>query len=192
VTVADGDIPVGIYWSSETWALARSAFVADLDHGGPQSLTEWIRTAIDEHAARTPERRRQLAAAGDAPPAERSRGFSKSHPMPAKTLDAMDAAIRADRAEGRVVSQAEFVREATRASAAATRVRIGRDLPPAPDRLPNRWPTRAPGHRAIAGLSWPCSPAGHCGAATTKPSPKPVTSSDEPNPPHDHEVSQEY
>lgn len=141
--MAEGDIPVGIYWSSEAWALARAAFVAELDEGGPPSLTEWIRLAVDRHATRTPAARRQLASrSDDSAPAARSRGFSKTHPLPAATLDAMDAAVRADRAEGRVISQAEFVREAATAAAAATRERLGRDLPPAPARLPNRWPTR--------------------------------------------------
>lgn len=141
-TVAEGDIPVGIYWSSEAWALARSAFVAELDEGGPQSLTEWIRLAIEQHAARAPEVRTQLAAHANDAPGLRSRGFSKTHPMPTTTLEAMDAAMRADRGAGRVISQAEFVREAATAAAAATRTRLGRELPPAPARLPNRWPAR--------------------------------------------------
>jgi len=51
----------------------------------------------------------------------------------------MESAIVTDRQElGRVLSRSGFAHEAVLAAAGAARRRLGRDLPPAPARLPNR------------------------------------------------------
>src|SRR5690606_24930873 len=97
-------IPVGIYWKPGVWDLARSAYVADLDSDpdSPGSFVGWLAQALELHARRSPEKRAELAAAGEKHPALVSvtrRSFNKAHPLPASTMEEVDAAIITDREE---------------------------------------------------------------------------------------------
>jgi hypothetical protein len=138
-------VPTGTYWDQQTWELARSAYIADLDTDptGPDSFVGWLHRALDEHSAQTPATRSRMAEATTADTTTKERGFSKTYPLKASTVDALEGAIVDDRQEvGRVVSRSGFLREAVQAAARLARDRYGRDLPPPPARLPNRPPRR--------------------------------------------------
>jgi hypothetical protein len=137
---------LGVYWPRESWELARSAYVADLDSDpdSPAVFVRWLVRAIEQHAARTPSER---AGMGDRL-AERpaGRGISRGHRVGQDVIDAIEQAIVEDRRElGRIVSRSRFVLEAVTAAADAARVRRGRPLPPSPRLLANRPPR--PGSR---------------------------------------------
>lgn len=134
-------VRLGTYWHSATFALARRAYLADLDTvpDGPGSLGGWIDQAIQAHARLVPEQRAAAVARLD-PEQRDPRGVSRSFVIGVATVDAMESAIVADRRHGRVVSRTEFVSEAVRAAAHAARQRNGGELPAAPARLPNRPP----------------------------------------------------
>jgi hypothetical protein len=136
---------LGVYWPAESWDLARSAYVADLDADpdSPASFAGWLGRALEQHAARSPAER---AAAGEQPP-ERSpgRGTSRGHRVGQAVIDAVEQAIVVDRRElGRVVSRSGFALEAVAAAASQARRRLGRPLPPPPRRLASRPPRRGP------------------------------------------------
>lgn len=141
-----GLVPTGTYWDSSTWDTARSAYVADLDSdpGSPGAFLEWLHRALHDHTARSPRARAEIAdAQQDRPPPER--GFSKTFPLRDSTVRAVEAAIIDDRVElGRLISRSGFLREAVLEAAAHARRRCGRDLPPAPARLPTHPPRRPP------------------------------------------------
>lgn len=139
--MSDDKALVGIYWERAVWDRARSAYVADLDldPDSPDAFVGWLDSAIERHSRRTPDGRAELAEATAIPPAPSSKSFSKSHPLRQATIDAMEDAIVDDRQQlGRMIGRSGFVREATLAAAAQTQRDLGRDLPPAPARLPNR------------------------------------------------------
>ncbi|WP_341925245.1 hypothetical protein [Nocardioides psychrotolerans] len=135
---------IGIYWKPSLWALARSAYVADLDHdpGSPDAFVSWLGRALEQHAERTPAQR--VALAGDLQLQNvTGSGFTRSHPLPVRTIELIEEAVIADRRElGRVVSRSAFTAEAVVAAAQAARERLGRPLPPPPARLSNRPPRR--------------------------------------------------
>lgn len=137
----------GIYWKPSLWALARSAYVADLDTDPecPDAFVAWLGRALEWHAARTPTQR---AAIADDPQlgAATGNGANRSHPLRVSTIEAVEDALILDRRElGRVVSRSAFAHEAVVAAAAAARERLGgRPLPPPPARLSNRPPRRRP------------------------------------------------
>ncbi len=143
-------IPVGIYWKPGVWDLARSAYVADLDSDpdSPGSFVGWLAQALELHARRSPEKRAELAAAGEKHPALVSvtrRSVNTAHPLPASTMEEVDAAIITDREElGRALGRSAFTQEAVIAAAGAARDRLGRALPPPPQKLSNRPPRRRP------------------------------------------------
>lgn len=139
----------GIYWKPSLWALARSAYVADLDTDPecPDAFVAWLGRALEQHAARTPAQR---AAIGEDPQLHNAtgNGANRSHPLRVTTIEALEEALILDRLElGRVVSRSGFAHEAVVAAAATARERLGRPLPPPPARLSNRPPRRAPGRR---------------------------------------------
>jgi hypothetical protein len=145
-------IPTGIYWFRVSWERARSGYVADLDHDpdAPFGLLGWLHRAITEHAARTPAERAAVADRAAQLPGEpggstaAAGGFKRTLVLEAAVVDELEAAILTDRRKlGRVVSRSEFVRHAALAAADRSEQRLGRALPPAPLRLPNR-PVRAP------------------------------------------------
>ena len=140
---------VGIYWERAVWDRARSAYVADLDsdQDSPGSFIGWLNRALEQHAARTPQQRSELAELTIERAAGRS--FNKGHPLKQDVVDAMEDAIVTDRQElGRVVARSGFVKEAVLAAAQDARRRLGRELPPPPARLPNRPPRRTPASRS--------------------------------------------
>jgi hypothetical protein len=143
--MAEDLVPTGTYWDQQTWELARSAYIADLDTDptGPDSFVGWLHRALDEHSAQTSATRSRMAEATTAEATPKERGFSKTYPLKATTVAALERAIVDDRQEvGRMVSRSGFLREAVQAAARLARDRYGRDLPPAPARLPNRPPRR--------------------------------------------------
>jgi hypothetical protein len=143
-------IPIGIYWKPGVWDLARSAYVADLDTDAdsPGSFVAWLAQALEFHARRSPQHRSELAAARDKHSALVSvtrKGFSKKHDLPASTIEAVEDALVADRQElRRMPARSAFAQEAVIAAAAEARRRLGRDLPPPPQKLSNRPPRRRP------------------------------------------------
>lgn len=132
---------LGVYWPPESWDLARSAYVADLDADpdSPAGFASWLGRALEQHAARTPAER---AAIGEQL-SERAtgRGTSRGHRVGQAVIDAVAQAIIEDRRElGRVVSRSGFAVEAVAAAASQARGRLGHPLPPPPRRLANRPP----------------------------------------------------
>ncbi|WP_245993651.1 hypothetical protein [Nocardioides immobilis] len=137
-------IRTGIYWQREVYDLARSAYVADLDAtpAGPAFFVDWLRCALDEHAARTPEARADRAA--NLPEVTAGCGFNQMYPLPAGLLEQVKEAITEDRKQlGRASSRSAFAREAVLVAVEAARRRRGGTLPP-PNQLPNRRPRRYP------------------------------------------------
>lgn len=155
-TTSDGTERSGIYWKPTVWALARSAYVADLDRSRVSGRVRRLaRSGARE--ARCPY---AVAAScdrggpqlGDAAGA----GANRSHPLRTRTIQLVEEAVLRDRLElGRVVSRSAFAAEAVVAAAKAARERLGRPLPPPPIRLsnrpPRRRPPRVPGRTAAAG-----------------------------------------
>lgn len=143
-------IPVGIYWKAGVWDLARSAYIADLDTDAdsPGSFVGWLAHALEVHAKRSPQKRAELAAACENHPALVSvtrKSFNKKHDLPASTIEAVEDALVADRQElGRMLARSAFAQEAVIAAAEEARRRLGRDLPPPPQKLSNRPPQRRP------------------------------------------------
>lgn len=137
---------LGTYWHSETFELARRAYLADLDTlpDGPDSLGAWIDAAIRAHATLTPRRRAEVV---HALPSENKdpRGTSRSFIVAVDTVAALETALIDDRRHGRVLSRGAFVSEAVRSAAQRAQDRFPGPLPAAPARLPNRPPrARAP------------------------------------------------
>lgn len=141
--VDDGMVRTGIYWYREVHDLARSAYVADLDAdpAGPEFFVKWLRRALEEHSALTPEARDRRAA--DLPEVAGGRGFNQMYPLPSELLDQVDRAIVEDRKQlGKASSRSGFAREAVWVAAGEARRRRGGTLPPPPNQLPNRRPRR--------------------------------------------------
>lgn len=143
-------VPVGIYWKPGVWDLARSAYVADLDTDpeSPGSFVGWLARALELHARCSPQRRAGLAAAGENHPALVSvtrKCFNRKHDLPASTMEAVEDALVVDRQEfGRMLARSAFAQEAVVAAAVDSRRRLGRELPPPPQKLSNRPPRRRP------------------------------------------------
>lgn len=150
-------IPVGIYWKPGIWDLARSAYVADLDTDpeSPGAFVGWLARALELHARGSPQKRADLVAAAEQHPAQVStrKSFDKKHDSPASTIEVVEDTVVADRQElGRVVARSAFAQEAVIAAAEEARRRLGRDLPPPPQKLSNLPPRHRPaGH----GGAWP-------------------------------------
>ncbi|WP_341926047.1 hypothetical protein [Nocardioides psychrotolerans] len=142
-------IPVGIYWKPGVWDLARSAYIADLDtdSDSPGAFVGWLAQALELHARRAPQQRADIAAAAERHRAQVStrKSFSKKHDLPASTIAAVEDAIVTDRQElGRAIGRSAFALEAVIAAADEARRRLGRELPPPPQKLSNRPPRRRP------------------------------------------------
>lgn len=141
---------VGIYWKPGVWDLARSAYVADLDSdpGSPGSFIGWLVQALELHACRSPLQRAELASAVEQHPSLVSvtrKNVNKKHDLPASTIEAVEDALVVDRQElGRMLARSAFAQEAVIAAAEESHRRLGRDLPPPPQKLSNRPPRRRP------------------------------------------------
>lgn len=135
---------VGVYWERAVLDLARSAYFADLygEPDSPGSFEGWLNRALEQHAGRTPQQRAELAELAVDPDPRRK--ISRGYRVDPETFADLEKAIVADGQElGRVVSRSGFVHEAVLAAAEDSRRRLGRALPPAPERLPTR-PVRPP------------------------------------------------
>ena len=144
-------IPVGIYWKPGVWDLARSAYIADLDTDpdSPGAFVGWLAQALELHARRASQQRADIAAAAERHRAQVStrKSFSKKHDLPPSTIAAVEDAIVTDRQElGRAIGRSAFALEAVIAAADEARQRLGRELPPPPQKLSNRPPRRRPAH----------------------------------------------
>ena len=109
-TQTSGTQRLGTYWHSETFDLARRAYLADLDTlpEGPDSLGAWIDAAIRTHADLSPQRRAEVA--DSLPPETKDpRGKSRSFIVAVRTVEALETALIADRRHGRVLSRGAFV-----------------------------------------------------------------------------------
>ncbi len=81
----------GVYWKPSLWALARSAYVADLDRdpGCPDSFVAWLGRALEQHAARTPAQR--VAIAEDPQLQDvAGTGVNRSHPLRVRTIELVE------------------------------------------------------------------------------------------------------
>ena len=131
---------IGVYMQRPTFEAARGAYMADLDTlaDGPDTIAGWIDAALAAYAALRPKKRATIA---DSLPAEQRtdpRGISRSFRVDPDTLEAVNAALVADRKAGRWRSRSEFAVEAILWATENAKQRAGGRLPKAPPRLPNR------------------------------------------------------
>lgn len=130
---------LSVYWRGATLEDARRAYMADIDTQpeGPTSFARWIDRAVAEHARLSTGDRADVAAALGEQPQEDAR--PRSFEVQAATVTSMRTAIAADRAPGiPAQTRSDFVADAVRQATNDARRRWGKELPPAPARLPNR------------------------------------------------------
>ena len=134
-------IRVGLYFQPETFNLARSAYMADLDTLGAaaeDSFARWIARSMMEFAGQSTSARQQIVAQLD-PVVSHGAGFTRSVFLPKAVLDARDVAIATDRRSGgHAWSRSGFSTDAIRHSIQQAAARNGGELPPPPSRLPNK------------------------------------------------------
>lgn len=130
---------IGIYFRPGQFEAAKAGYLADWSHlpDSPDTFALWIAGAVERHSALTPMKRAEVATALFSTEAG-ERGLTRSFNLPETTVAAMKTAIGDDRAAGQWGSQSEFCGVAIAAATDAARERAGGNLPPAPDRLPNR------------------------------------------------------
>lgn len=134
---ASDTIRLGIYVTPEEYDAAKSAYLADWQHGGQaDTLGKWISAALEAHAARSTAARARLARHGGR--AENRTGASRSFAIPSDTGERMRAAINEDQAAGRWPSDSAWCGDAIAAAVDLAREQAGGELPQAPARLPNR------------------------------------------------------
>lgn len=111
---------------------ARAAFLADWEHGGPETFAAWIQEALRTHAARTPAERPTMPTGAS--------GQTRSFRISDSTRGIIESAHSSDCAAGRWVSLSAWAAAAITAAADAARQRG--PLPTPPPRLPGRLPSR--------------------------------------------------
>lgn len=134
-TEVQGAGRLGIYLTGAMFQDAKAAYLADWYNGGQaDTFAAWIAAAVETHAARTPAQR------ADHQQTQRPRGggVTRSFLVPAATLVALRAAIDADRAAGRWLSDSAWCAEALDLAITRARTHNGGTLPTPPARLPNR------------------------------------------------------
>ena len=111
---------------------AKAAFLADWEHGGPETFAAWTEQALRAHAARTPTQRatNMVTASGQ------TRSFRVSD----DTRALVEAAVADDCAAGHWVSLSTWA--ATAITTATDAARQHGPLPTPPERLPGRLPAR--------------------------------------------------
>ncbi len=141
-------IPVGFTRRPGVWDLARSAYIADLDTDAesPDTFVGWLVQALELHAgahrSSGPNSRPRMRSIPALVSVTR-KSFNKKHDLPASTIEAVEYALVADRQElGRMLARSAFPQEAAIAAAEEAHRRLGRDLPPPPQKLSNRPPRR--------------------------------------------------
>lgn len=129
----------GIYFRPETFDDAKSAYLVDLDARpeAPDSIARWIAEAMELHANKTPEERKEIVNQLPEEP-QGGAGFTRSFELPDHVLELRDGAITTDRRNGRVTTRSGFATEAIRHAIEQARQRAGGVLPEPPARLPNK------------------------------------------------------
>lgn len=118
-----------VNYVEETWALARRAYVAQMDDlVASPTLLAWVLAAVDEHAARSPGHR---ARAAEGPTPTRGGRTGRVHRVDPQVLTLVDQCRAADRGwdRRRMLSRSAWVNEAVDVAARA----IERERGPLPD-----------------------------------------------------------
>ena len=128
---------LGIYITPAEYDAAKSAYLADWQHGGQSdTFGKWISAALETHAARDTDERTRLARHGGR--SETRTGATRSFNIPTDTVERMRAAITDDQAAGRWPSDSAWCGDAIAAAVDLARQQAGGVLPQPPARLPNR------------------------------------------------------
>ncbi len=125
---------ISVSLTTQQYRDAQAAFLADWEHGGPDTFTAWIETALRTHAVRTSSDRAALAITAS--------GSTRSFRITEHTRDLIDTAITDDFAAGYWTSVSAWA--ATAITAATQHARTRGPLPAPPTRLPGRLPRKAP------------------------------------------------
>jgi hypothetical protein len=125
---------ISVSLTTQQYRDAQAAFLADWEHGGPDTFTAWIETALRTHAVRTSSDRAALAATAS--------GSTRSFRITEHTRELIDTAITDDFAAGYWTSISAWA--ATAITAATQHARTRGPLPAPPTRLPGRLPRKAP------------------------------------------------
>ncbi|WP_185744159.1 hypothetical protein [Arachnia propionica] len=112
---------------------ARAAFLADWEHGGPETFAAWIQEALRTHATRTTAERSTMPTGAS--------GQTRSFRIADHTRAIIESAHSSDCAAGRWISLSAWAATAITTATEAARQRG--PLPTPPDRLPGRLPARA-------------------------------------------------
>lgn len=128
---------ISVSLTTQQYRDAQAAFLADWEHGGPDTFTAWIETALRTHAARTSGDRAALAITAS--------GSTRSFRITEHTRDLIDTAITDDFTAGYWTSISAWA--ATAITAATQHARTRGPLPAPPTRLPGRLPGRLPARR---------------------------------------------
>ena len=141
--VADWPKQLNLRLSEEGYALIKAAYVADgVDHadGAPTSFVDWISTAIDEHARRTPQRRAQLAKELQRETVSRQDSKVRSFRIADVVWERIDAACVQERKAGlRAHGRTSFGQEAVAVAVQQVKNKkeqAGQTLRPIYDKLP--------------------------------------------------------
>lgn len=126
---------LSVYWSTTTWARARSAYVTQLDLEAPApTFLEWIVGALRDHIDRGPTDRGR--AAKNSPTVSEIGGLRRVHRVDEDLLLDIARAQVDDRLHaGRLLSRSAWIQEAVLVAAATVEAAAG-ELAPAPVRLP--------------------------------------------------------
>lgn len=127
---------IAVYMPRETYNAARAAFISDFHHGGNiDTWIDWVSTAIQTHAKRTPATRAKISPER---PRSATRGVSRELRITTAAHEAMTRALAADHAHGRYTHPSGWVYDALEAATEASRQAAGGTLPEPPARLPRR------------------------------------------------------
>lgn len=128
---------ISVSLTTQQYRDAQAAFLADWEHGGPDTFTAWIETALRTHAVRTSSDRAALAITAS--------GSTRSFRITEHTRELIDTAITDDFTAGYWTSISAWA--ATAITAATQHARTRGPLPAPPTRLPGRLPGRLPARR---------------------------------------------
>lgn len=128
---------LGVYLSLAVFEDAKSAYLVDFDDvDGPDTFGGWVDAVLARFSSLTPQDRADATAS--LPEVDPGAATQRSWAVSDETIQAITAAISADRRAGRVTSRSQFAVDALRSAIVIATDRRGGSLPPAPSRLPNR------------------------------------------------------
>lgn len=127
---------ISVSLTTQQYRDAQAAFLADWEHGGPDTFTAWIETALRTHAVRTSSDRAALAITAS--------GSTRSFRITEHTRELIDTAITDDFTAGYWTSISAWAATAITTAIQHARHRAGGTLPTPPHRLPGRLPARSP------------------------------------------------